>query len=133
MPENVIFLQRPTPSLDRQMAVCLPYLDEHDYQPIHIVHSHVDACRLVMAGEAKVVVAAYPDRKDWRLAALLDHAKGRLEICRELPERASPLGHDTEEIIRRMADRGGTTSEIVRLWGAAEERVRRVLRRHRNG
>jgi hypothetical protein len=135
MAENVILLQRPgRHSFDRQVRACTPYLDENHYVLVGTAVSHIDAFQLVYSGVAKVVVAVNPADDDWRLERLLDEAGGRLEICRtgrRRPPVGSPLGHDTEEIVTRMAGRGGTTGEIVRLLGVAEERVRQILRRDR--
>jgi hypothetical protein len=95
-----------------------------------LVDSHADAVALVINGAAAKVVAARPAADDWRLEAVLKAAKGQLEIAHPSPthgpDRAAN-GHDTDEIVTRMAIHGATTGEIVRLWGLAEERVRAIV------
>jgi hypothetical protein len=136
MAENVILLVRPGPvHWQRQAAACQPYLDEHDYALVGKAETAADAFRMVFNKIAQVVVAAGPDAEDWRLERLLAEADppGRLEICRTNGRRhePAPLGHHTDEIVTRMANHGGTTGEIVRLLGIAEERVRAVIDRVR--
>jgi hypothetical protein len=83
---------------------------------------------------AQVVVAARPADDDWRLEAVLAQVDGRLEVARPSPaprpERPAN-GHDTDEVVARMASHGATTGEIARYWGAAEERVRAIVDRVR--
>jgi hypothetical protein len=131
MPENAVLLQRPGPvSLERQVAACIPHLDDNDYILVGKAQSHADALALVLNGAARVVVTARPAEDDWRLERLLAEVEGRLEVCRASRPHKPPEtghGHDTSEIVVRMADRGATEDQIVEFLGVSLERVRRVL------
>lgn len=132
----VILLERPEPaSWQRQAAACAPYLIERGYRIVGKVQTHADAFALVFNGAAKVVVAASAADDDDRLRALLAQVKGKLEIARasrpQKPAAGNGHGHDTEDIVIRMASRGAPTDVIAQYWGLAEDRVRQILDRVR--
>lgn len=128
-----IFLERPGRlGWERQVAACEAYLAEHRYRLVARVSTHPDAFALVFNGLAKVVVAAKAADDDWRLERLLAQVHGRLEVARSpQPQKPAHNGHDTEEIVVRMASRGGTADVIAELLGVAEERVRAIITRTR--
>lgn len=136
MTESAILLYRPgRMSFERQGRACMPYLKEHDYILVGKADSHADALALVLNQVAKLVVAARAAPDDWRLERLLAEVDpqrpARLEICGGFSSHnpSGLPGHDTEAIVIRMYERGGTADDIVRLLGVAKERVSRILQR----
>lgn len=138
---TIFLIRRGTVSWERQYAACHDYVERHGYEIVATARKDDDVISLLRAHLAEVVVAAYDLAGDGRLRGLIAHAGGRLEYCR--PQRHHPpppaepepeaeqLGHDTGEIVRRMARRGGTVDEIVRLLGVPIERVTQILRQKR--
>lgn len=122
-------------SWERQYAACRTYVERHGYEIVATARSEEDVVGLLRDGAAEVVVAAYDVSGDDHLRSLVESARGRLEYCRtprrSPPPEPEPAGPGTDEIVRRMARRGGTVDEIVRLLGLPLERVRAILRRQR--
>lgn len=134
MAEDAILLQRPgTVSLERQIAACMPFLIDNEYRLVGYASSHIDAVGLVLAGAAKVVVAATPAGDDDRLRLLLRkaHPHGRLEVCRPGPSRADRLELDTSGVIVFLHDRHRPVDEIASVLRTPPERVQATIYRSR--
>lgn len=117
--------------MQRQFAACRPYVERHGYVIVSVTNDPDAALALLESDVAQVIVAAIDRPNDGELARLAQGAGGRLEYCRAPRRRPRPPADPDAEIIVRMATRGGTEDEIVRLLGVPAERVREILRRHR--
>ena len=124
-----------TVAAHKQVQLCLEYALARGWR-ISIVPAGAwrEAVRLVREGRARIVLMAYMDDQAKEIVREVEAAGGTVEVCHAggPPLAGEKLGgHDTDEIVLRMHDRGGTSGEIVRLLGVAEGRVRQILRRAR--
>lgn len=131
----LIYIQPGSVSVHKQTQICLRYAMERGWS-FGIVPAGAwrQAVRLIGERQADVLLLARRDEHSDEIVQAVEDAGGQVEFCRdERPERpvGVPPGHNTEEIVVRMADHGGTTGEIVRLLGVPAGRVRGILDRFR--
>jgi hypothetical protein len=129
--------QGPIPAY-KQIEVCLAHALERGWR-VSIVPAGAwrQAVSLIRdaqgSGQHSVLLMAYRDDGAEQIVRAVEDVGGVVEFCHPERLRAPPVlpGHDTDEIVIRMHERGGTTAEIVRLLGVAEGRVRAILGRVR--
>jgi hypothetical protein len=133
----LIYIQPPgRVSVRQQTRECLKHATRNNYA-FGLLRAGADldeALQLIREGQRNMLLLAYRPDNGGEIEQRVREAGGQVEYCRpprERPDSSPRAGHNTEEMIRRMADHGGTTGEIVRLLGVAEERVRPVLDRLR--
>lgn len=129
----LIYVQRGAVPAHKQTELCLQYAMARGWR-FSIVPAGAwrQAVKLIREGLASVLLLAYRDAATQEIIDAAEEAGGTVEVCRDdQPVRGSALGGHTDEFILRMAERGGTTGEIVRLLGVTEGRVRSILRRIR--
>jgi hypothetical protein len=128
----LIYVQMGGVSAHKQTQMCLHYAMARGWS-FAIVQAGAwqEAVRLIRENLADVLLLAYRDASTDEIVEAVEDAGGTVEICRKTRATVVQTGHGTEEIVNRMAERGGTTEEIVRLLGVGEGRVRAILRRMR--
>jgi hypothetical protein len=131
----LIYIQPGRVSVHKQTQLCLRYAMERGWSfAIVPAGAWRQAVQLIREGQATTLLLAYRDKHTEEIVQAVAAAGGSVEICR--PGRSgrqdsSPRAGQTTDAIVWMAKHGGTTGEIVRLLGVAEERVRPILDRLR--
>jgi hypothetical protein len=134
----LIYIQPGSVSVHKQTQLCLRYAMEPGWSfAIVPAGAWRQAVQLIREGQASTLLLAYRDKHTEEIVRAVEAVGGSVEICRPgrsgrsgRPESSPPAGQTTDAIVW-MATHGGTTGEIVRLLGVAEERVRPILDRLR--